>query len=152
MGYFIDANEILEPPTALTATRISTNVRDFGPTGTNALRNITGALQKWVRIYVPAALTSGGASTLTVTLESDSVVGLSSATVHATTGAIPKATLTTGAYIWLAVPADQTYERYVGLRFTVATDFTAGTIQADFSETRPQGNSLLISDGIPSLG
>lgn len=119
-------NEFDAPNTALTATRVSTNVVDakgFGDVG------IGGCL--YIYVQVNTALTSAGASTLTVALQTDDNASFSSATTVYTTAAIPKASLIAGYQVVnVAVPTG--CERYLRLNYTVGTaDFTAGSITAE---------------------
>lgn len=74
----------------------------------------------------------GATATITFDLKSDSTADLAtSATTHATTGAIPVATLVAGYTRVIPLPLDFTFERYVGLWETVATaNVTAGKINA----------------------
>ncbi len=74
----------------------------------------------------------GATSTTTFDLVSDSTANLAtSKTTHASTGAIPVATLVAGYTKVIPLPIEATYERYVGLWETVATaNVTAGAINA----------------------
>ena len=74
----------------------------------------------------------GATSTTTFELKSDSTANLAtSATTHLSTGAIAVATLVEGYTKVMALPAEATYERYLGLWETVATaNVTAGAINA----------------------
>lgn len=123
---------------AVTASAISTNVVDLYPIGnsvnSNTLRDIgTGEDIYLVVITNTAATDSGDDATLTVTLESDSAVGLdSSATVHFSTGAIAFANFSPAGSVLANVklPAGN-YERYLGVRYTVASgNLTAGKFDA----------------------
>jgi hypothetical protein len=130
-------------PQSITADAISENVIDLGPLGPanlaagaslNTIRDIGAGEPLHLSILVTTTmLASGGAASLQVTLESDSVATLdSSATVHWTGDTIAKATLIAG--YWYAkgilVPPGS-YERYLGLRFNAITnDFTSGAVKA----------------------
>jgi hypothetical protein len=72
------------------------------------------------------------ATSLTITLESDSTADLAtSATVHASSGAILTAALTANKVIWRTRMPFGDYERYLGLRYTVAgSNFTNLTLEA----------------------
>jgi len=123
---------------AVTASAISTNVVDLAPlgngVGTNTTRDIgTGEDVYLVVITNTAATDAGSDATLTVTLESDSAVGLdSSATVHFSTGAIAFAGFKDAGTVLANVklPAGN-YERYLGVRYTVVDgNLTAGKFDA----------------------
>jgi hypothetical protein len=118
---------------AVTSTAISSNVIDLG--ATNTLRDIGNGRQPLYLVVqtIAAATDSGSDATLTVTLESDSTENLAtSATVHFSTGALAFATFspagTTLAVVALPIG---NYERYLGVRYTVASGpLTAGTFNA----------------------
>jgi hypothetical protein len=117
---------------AVTTTALLTNVIDLGPlSGGNAVRDIGAGDPLYLYIVVDEAVTASGSATVTFTLESDSVATIdSSATVHLTTAVIGKATLVAGYEIRLALPPGA-YERYLGVRATVATGpLTAGKFTA----------------------
>ena len=121
---------------AVTATAISENVLEFLDNGTvygeaaAIARNLGAGNEIPLGLQVTedfATLTS-----LTITLESDSVAGLSSSpTVHYSSGAIPAASLVAGYKMpirWLPVG---TIGKYLGFRFTVTgSNATAGKITA----------------------
>lgn len=116
---------------ALTATADSTNVADLGATPT--LRDIGNGKQLFLVFQVDTALDSTGeAATLTIRLLSDSTTNLdTSQTEHVVSEAIAEATLVAGyKRIW-ALPPGATYERYLGIEYTVGTeDFTSGAVSA----------------------
>lgn len=119
---------------AVTATAISTNVVDLGPVTDNVLRDIgTGEEVYLVVMTETAATDTGSDATLTVTLESDSTADLAtSATVHYSSGALAFAAFSPAGTRLVAVrlPAGS-YERYLGVRYTVAAGpLTAGTFNA----------------------
>lgn len=119
---------------AVTATAISTNVIDLqaGALYAPTLQDIGTGEDIYLVIIVGTTATAAGAATVTFTLESDSTADLAtSATVHWTSGAIGKATLVAGYKVaQLKLPTAR-YERYLGLRYTVATGpLTAGTFSA----------------------
>jgi hypothetical protein len=131
---YVDAFNEFSDGQAVTATAISTNVIDLGPVGSNVLRDIGAGEEVWlvVRTIVAATDTSSDA-TLAVSLESDSVVGLdSSATVHFTTGALAFAAFSVAGTTLVAVRLPiGNYERYLGVRYTVASGpLTAGNFDA----------------------
>lgn len=115
---------------AVTASAIS-DVIDLGATPT--LRDLGNGEPLYLVVSVDEAAAAVGAATVTFSLESDSTADLAtSATVHASTAAIGKATLVAGYTAWiLPLPAGATYERYLGVRYTVATGpLTAGKFSA----------------------
>jgi len=119
---------------AVTSTAISTNVVDTYPQGGNTVRDIgTGENIHLVVITQANATDSGSDATLTVTLESDSTENLAtSATVHFSTGAIAFAGFATSGTVLANVklPAGN-YERYLGVRYTVAAGpLTGGAFDA----------------------
>lgn len=117
---------------AVTTTALLTNVIDLGPLAAgNAIRDIGAGEPEFLHILVEAAVTAAGAATVTFTLESDSEPTLAtSPTVHWTSGAIGKATLVAGYEFKVPLPPGA-YERYLGVRATVATGpLTAGTFTA----------------------
>lgn len=103
---------------------LSTTLRDVGNIGRGG-RNLYLVLQ------VDTAFDAVGAATATFSLESDSTANLAtSATVHSSTAAIGKAALVAGYTVILPLPPGE-YERYLGVRVTVATGpFTAGALSA----------------------
>lgn len=133
---YVDKQEEFSDSQLLTITAISTNVIDLtqGVTSpaTLTLIDIGTGEDVYLVIQVDVALTSAGATTCTFTLESDSTADLAtSPTVHYTSAAIPKATLVAGYEVLkLKLPAGS-YERYLGVRYTVATGpFTGGSVSA----------------------
>jgi hypothetical protein len=123
---------------AVTSTAISTNVVDLAPlgngVGTNTVRDIGSGEDVYLVVRtVEAATDSGNDATLTVTLESDSTENLAtSPTVHFSTGAIAFAAFSpVGSEVAkIKLPAGD-YERYLGVRFTVASGpLTGGKFDA----------------------
>lgn len=129
---------------ALTATAISTNVLDTrnGTKPALADEGIMGH-DLWLIVQAVAALTAAGAATVVVTLESSSTADLATTpTVHYTSAAIPVASLVAGFSLARVQLPSGDYQRYVGVRFTVATGpFTGGTISA-FLTPDPQRNVI----------
>ena len=148
MSYFADISNQFSTAQAVTATAISANVIDTGPVTNNVLHDITGSRPMWVRLWVSESFAT--ATSLTISLESDSTANLAtSATVHATTGAIAIANLTAGTMLYLRVPEERTYEQYVGLRYTIGgSSATAGKITAVLTQERPIGDVMLFNDNI----
>lgn len=122
---YVDKHLEFSDAQAVTATAISANVYDriSNSSGKNVLADIgTGQDAYLVVITQTAATDTSSDATLTITLESDSDVGLStSPTVHFTTGALAFAAFSPAGSVLAAVklPAGN-YERYLGLRYTVA--------------------------------
>lgn len=133
---YVDKQLELSDAQAVTATAISTNVIDLisNSSGKNILRDIGTGQDVYLFVQTLAAATDASSdATLTVTLESDSTVDLAtSPTVHFTTGALSFAAFSPAGTQLVAVklPAGN-YERYLGVRFTVAAGpLTAGTFDA----------------------
>lgn len=116
---------------AITATAISTNVLDLRNAATPAAvdEGLVGA-NTWLVIQTIAAFNT--LTSLTITLESDTAVGLGSApVVHFSTGAILLAALTANTVLARVQLPSADYKRYLGLRYTVAgTNPTLGSILA----------------------
>lgn len=117
---------------AVTSTAISTNVMDLG--ATNALKDLGAGEPVYLVVQTVVAATDVGSdATLTITLESDSTADLAtSATVHYSTGALAFAAFSPAGTTLVAIrlPAGS-YERYLGVRYTVASGpLTAGQFDA----------------------
>lgn len=138
---------------AVTSTAISTNVVDLG--ATNTLKDIGSGEDLWLVVRtIVAATDTGSDATLTVSLESDSTANLAtSATVHFTTGAIAFASFATAGTTLAAVRLPiGNYERYLGVRYTVASGpLTAGQFDAfltkDYNSYRSYADNSTISSG-----
>jgi hypothetical protein len=102
-----------------------TDVIDLG--STNTTRDIASGKPLFLVIQVDTAVTrAAGACTVTFSLESDSTANLAtSATIHAATSAIAKATLVAGYQTVLALPPGE-YERYLGVRLTFSAAADTG--------------------------
>lgn len=115
---------------AYTAAAISTNVLDLGPLMTGNLTRDLGAGEPLhLSILVTTTVLSNVSSVFT--LESDDNTSLSSATVHWTSPTILLASLVAG--YWAAkgiIIPPGAYQRYVGIRMTPSTSWTAGAISA----------------------
>jgi hypothetical protein len=125
---------------AVTATAVSTDIIDLGPVTNNTLRDVGNGRQLFLVIQCDTTTAAVGAATVTFSLESDSTTDLAtSPTVHATSAAIGKATLVAGYQLVIPVPAGlKNFERYMGVRYTVATGpLTAGAFSA-FITDAPQ--------------
>lgn len=125
----------------------STDVIDLANSG----RDISRANELRALCLVGAAVTSGGAATLTVELVQSANPDLSSPDVLYTTGAVALANLGAGAVLVdTAMPA--TTKRYLGWRFTVgAATTTGGTVTATITKnthsagiSRPAGNTGIL--------
>lgn len=149
----IDKENTFDWEAAITVDRISTNVIDLlaasgalnaGETGgpdDNLIRDIGAGKTLYLHILVTTSFdSSGGATSLIATLESDSAANLAtSATVHWTGADIEEADLVAGTWIakGVAIPSGA-YERYLGVRYNVGAEenFTAGKVSAWLSENR----------------
>lgn len=133
---YVDKQAEFSDAQAVTATAISTNVMDLisNSSGKNALRDIgTGQDVYLVVQTIAAATDSGSDATLAVTLESDSTADLATTpTVHFSTGTLAFAAFSPAGTVLAAVKLPQgNYERYLGVRYTVASGpLTAGTFDA----------------------
>jgi hypothetical protein len=122
---------------AVTATAISTNVVDLYPLGNNQVTNLTRDIGTGEDIYlvvntVVAATDASSDATLVITLESDDNTSLSSPTVHYTSATLAFAAFSPAntELVKIKLPAGN-YERYLGVRFTVAAGpLTAGNFDA----------------------
>lgn len=124
----LDSTTQLSAEQAVTATAISTNVIDLQDD-----RDIGAGEPVYLLIKVDTDCDSAadGAS-VAFTLESDSTADLAtSATTHVTVAAIGEASLTAGTVVAkIALPIDS-YERYLGVRYTVSGEnLTAGAFSA----------------------
>jgi hypothetical protein len=150
----LNSQEVFSDAQAVTSTAISTNVIDLNPVGgPNALQDIGQGEDVYLIVRtVTAATDSGSDATLTVSLESDSTANLAtSATVHFSTGALAFAAFSPAGTQLVAIklPAGD-YERYLGVRYTVASGpLTAGAFDAflvkdaDFRKYYASGFSVL---------
>ncbi len=120
---------------AITATAISTNVIDTRqPRGTPVLKDegIVGQ-EIWLNVVVVQGFNT--LTSLTFSLESDSTTNLAtSPTVHFSK-TVALAGLTAGAQVVrVQLPSEFTYERYLGMRYTVTgTNPTLGSVIAFLS-------------------
>lgn len=119
---------------AITATAISEDVLEFPDNDT-----IPGEAAAYPRdlglreipIVVQVTETFATLTSLTVTLESSAAAGLTSATTHWTSGAIPVASLIAGYEFKIPHIPRGTMLKYLGLRYTVGgSNATAGKITA----------------------
>lgn len=128
----IDHELLFSDAQAITATANSTNVVDLGPlSGGNLGRDIASGEEMYIFAQVGTTFTAGGAATLTPSLVTDDNSALSSPTTLRTYDLIAVATLAAGYQLFLALPINAAFERYIALTYTVATGpMTAGTITA----------------------
>lgn len=143
----LSAQDRFENDTALTVTRISTNVYDLSVA--RDLANNEGNL--WLVGVVGTAFTAAGAATLTAELTGSAAVGLGTPTTLQTLASvIPVATLIAGYTIFkVQLQISKMTQRYFGLTWTVATGpMTAGTLKAymvnnvDAQNYYPKGYSI----------
>lgn len=118
-----------------TGTQISTNVLDLRNAATPALADegINSFNDLWLVLQVLVAFTTAAAGTLTTTLVSDVLPSLASLPVtHQTlgAGALVSATLVANFTIFRGPLPSDNYKRYLGLQYTVASTFSAGTVLA----------------------
>lgn len=141
---YVDSQNLFSDAQAVTSTAISTNVIDLigntaylndgGTTFPNTTRDVGTGNDLYLVIQTQTTCTDTSSdATVTFTLESDSTADLAtSATVHLSTGALAFATYATAGTVVVAskLPAGS-YERYLGVRYTVASGpLTAGKFDA----------------------
>ena len=132
-----DRNEFSDA-LAVTASAIS-DVIDTGSLPT--LKALASGGPLFLVISVDEQATAAGAATVTFSLESDSTADLAtSPTVHWQSSAIGKATLAPGYNVaCIPLPVLHNVERYLGVRYTVATGpLTAGKFSAFLTSTPAQ--------------
>lgn len=149
----LNSQEVFSDAQAVTATAISTNVIDLNPVaGPNTTQDIGSGENLYLVVTTQTAITDTSSdATLTVTLESDTAVGLASApVVHYSTGAKAFATYSAaGSIIAIVKLPIADYKRYLGVRYTVASGpFTAGAIDAylvkDVSKFLPYASGFTV--------
>lgn len=130
---YVDSQLLFSDAQAVTSTAISTNVVDLNAssnTNVPLLQDIGIGEEVYLYVYTQTTATdSGSDATLTLTLESDSTANLAtSPTVHLSTGALAFATYATaGSIVYQGKLPLGNYERYLGLRYTIASGpLTAG--------------------------
>lgn len=128
----IDREGLFSDAQAVTATAISSNVVDLGATPTT--RDIGHGEPIYLVVQTETAATDAGSdATLTITLESDSTADLAtSPTTHYSSGALAFAAFSPAGTRLVAVALPEgDYERYLGVRYTVADGpLTAGAFDA----------------------
>lgn len=129
---FVDSQCEFSNAQAVTSTAISTNVIDLGDD--NTLQDIGAGQPLYLVVLTQTAATDVSSdATLAVTLESDSTANLAtSATVHYTTGTLAFGAFSPAGTVLAAVRLPSgSYERYLGVRYTVASGpLTAGNFDA----------------------
>jgi len=142
------AQQLFSDDQAVTATAISDNVIDTGVRGTpyDAAASLNGDIGKGnfipILVQATAAATAAGAATVTFTIETGSTTALG--TVVATVGPVAKADLVAGYQIPIQVLPTEVTERYLGVRYTVATGpLTAGNFTAGIT----MGNQTNVTGG-----
>lgn len=140
---YVDSQAEFSDAQAVTSTAISSNVIDIrsmltGASSSGLSPNTTFDIGTGEEVYLVVQTNTtcqdvSSDATLTLTLESDSAAALnSSPTVHFSTGALAFATYATAGtrVVTIRLPAG-TYQRYVGLRYTIASGpLTAGAFDA----------------------
>lgn len=142
----LDKQEEFSDSQLVTVTAISTNVLDLTQGTANlTLIDIGQGESVQLVIQVDAAATAAGAATVTFSLESDSTADLAtSPTVHWQSQVIGKATLVAGyevARFKLPAGVPSNYERYLGVRYTIATGPLTGGSFSAFLVKDAQGNT-----------
>lgn len=134
---YIDSQLQFSDAQAVTSTAISTNVVDLNPDGGTLeanLQDLGVGEDVYLVVQTQTACTDTGSdATLTLTLESDSTADLAtSATVHLSTGALAFAAYSpAGATVFAGRLPSGNYERYLGVRYTIAAGpLTAGKFNA----------------------
>jgi uncharacterized membrane protein len=132
---FLDTMNTFSDAQAVTATAISTNVIDLNPVvSPNTTQDLGVGGDIYLVVVTQTTCTDTGSdATLTVTLESDTAVGLATANVvHFSTSAIAFASFATAGTTVCAIRLPSaTYKRYLGVRYTVASGpLTAGAFDA----------------------
>lgn len=131
----LNTNELFSENQAVTATAISTNVITFPANGTvvaeaAAIARNLGAGNE-IPLLIQVTETFATATSITFSLESSAAAGLTSATVHWTSGAVPIATLIAGYKLPIRILPDGTMLQYLGMRYTVGgSNATAGKVTA----------------------
>jgi hypothetical protein len=150
---YLDAKNEFSDAQAVTATTISTNVVDLG--ATNTLKDLGIGEDVYLIVLTQTACTDASSdATLTLTLESDSVANLAtSPTVHYTTGALAFAAYSAAGSVVAAIRLPSgNYERYLGVRYTIAAGpLTAGNFDAfltkDWQKFRAYANGVNFASG-----
>ncbi len=118
----MDKENLFSEDQAVTATAVSTNVIDLGVN-----RDIGKGTP--VPIIIQVTEDFAGLTSLTASIETDDNESFSSATVLATSGAVPVASLEAGYQLAMQYMPLGT-QRYLRINYTVAGTGTAGTVTA----------------------
>ena len=139
----LDTKSIVSDAQAITTTAISTNVVDLEVAGRDVFRGKT--LYGVIQVHTTVTASTSKAATVAFQWEADSATGLSATpTVLASRAATGKATLVAGYRIVTPIPGDALVatDRYVGVRYTVATGpLTAGKFDAFLVEDYDQAKA-----------
>lgn len=126
----IDSQLQLSSAQVVTTTAVSTNTIDLAQA-----RDVGAGENLEVSISVDLAALAAGAATVTFQVITSAAANLSSPTIIAQTDAVPKASLTTGARLFVKIPAQTLSalgQRYLGLQYTIGTGpLTQGTFTAN---------------------
>lgn len=143
---------------AVTSTAISTNVVDLRTVsdaagtkvGPNTTVNLGVGEDLWLIIQTAVACTDTSSdATVTFTLESDSAAALnSSPTVHYSSGAVAFASFADAGDRPVAIKLPSgSYQRYLGVRYTVASGpLTAGAFDAFLTTQAPDNNRAYVTN------
>lgn len=130
---FIDNDTLLasaHSATGATGSQISTNVLYTGPLATGNVRNLGAGQDLILNILVTTTVTSTDSATVDFRFVTDSVSGVTSPVTLASTGAIAKASLTSGTHLKLKIPNSSSYSSYVAVNAQVGvTILVAGTFK-----------------------
>jgi hypothetical protein len=144
---YVDKQLTFSDQQAVTATAVSSNALDV--TSTAPLRDIGVGEPMFIDFSCQVSAAAAGAATVTFeVIQADDAALTSNVTSLASSGAIGKAALTAGSRIW-SVALPRTSQRYIGVRYTVATGpLTAGTFTADLRLDR--GAQASYASGYPN--
>lgn len=115
---------------AYTATAVSTNVIDMTPLATgNTTRDLGAGEPVMLTILVTTTVLTNVSTVFT--LESSANTSLTSSTIHWTGPTVVVASLVAGYfYAQGVIIPPGAYQRYVGIRMTPSTSWTAGAVSA----------------------
>jgi uncharacterized protein (UPF0548 family) len=149
---YVDSQLELSDSQAVTSTAISSNVIDLFGTNlgagaqvaANVIQDIGQGEDVYLVVQTAVACTDTSSdATLTITLETDTAVGLGSSTVVLNLGTLAFAAFATAGTVLARVKLPSfDYKRYLGLRYTVAAGpLTAGAFDA-FITNNIQNNKI----------